>query len=288
MKYRNAAELVPAQLLQELQRYASGATLYVPAAHRKPWGEGTGAKELYTRRNAEIRARFSHGTGMGELSESYCLSEDAVHKIIYQTYQKGETKMNEQIDKTGIDYSGYFWQNELVRLVSARPEPPDEESYATLFNSQQRFMNEGELELPWDEKKSREGYEKFVNTYQDGSSRVIFDILSLDGKCVGSCNIHGVDERNGTFGIFSHVMPAYEGKGYETAAGRLMLDYAFNERRLHTCCVWAYDGDPLGNVLYGGLGFHKDGVLRARAYHQGRYWDENHYSLLAEEFSASK
>ena len=88
MKYRNAAELLPAQLLQDLQRYAAGQTLYIPAVRRRAWGEGSGAKTLYSKRNAEIRSQYAGGTRMEELSESYCISEDAVRKIIYQ---KGET-----------------------------------------------------------------------------------------------------------------------------------------------------------------------------------------------------
>ena len=42
MKYRNAIELLPLELLQELQRYAQGEVIYVPKVKRKPWGEGTG------------------------------------------------------------------------------------------------------------------------------------------------------------------------------------------------------------------------------------------------------
>ena len=36
MKYRNATELLPALLLQELQQYAQGEILYVPKVKRKP------------------------------------------------------------------------------------------------------------------------------------------------------------------------------------------------------------------------------------------------------------
>ncbi|MCL2509243.1 MAG: hypothetical protein FWF05_08720 [Oscillospiraceae bacterium] len=39
MKYRNAAERLPACLLAELQRHAPGELLYVPAKQRQTWGE---------------------------------------------------------------------------------------------------------------------------------------------------------------------------------------------------------------------------------------------------------
>ena len=84
MKYRNATELLPTQLLQELQKYAQGETIYVPKVKRKPWGEGTGAKTFYSRRNTDVRNQFSHGIDLEKLSEEYFISEDAVKKIIYR------------------------------------------------------------------------------------------------------------------------------------------------------------------------------------------------------------
>jgi len=276
MKYRNAAERLPAQLLQELQRHAPGELLYVPAKQRQPWGESTGAKTLYARRNAEIRGQYHGGqVDVPALCDAYCLSDETVRKIIYR---KGESMMS----TNEIDYSNYFWQNDLVRLKSSRADRPMPES---VFNSQQRFFNEGEQELPWDEKKWQESWENYVNSNKDGSRWVLVAVEALDGTEVGGGNIHCIDERNGTFGLFISVQPGYEGKGYEHAAGRLLLDYAFNERRLHICCNFSYVGDAYGNAFYEGLGFQKEGVLRARAFHQGRYWDEIHYSLLAEEFN---
>jgi len=280
MKYRNAAERLPAQLLQELQRHAPGELLYIPAKQRQPWGEGTGAKALYALRNAEIRGQYFDGRAdVPTLCDAYCLSDETVRKIIYT---KGDSLMN--ADET--DYSKYFWQNGLVRLKSSRADDP--RMPESLFNSQQRFFNEGELELPWDEKKWQERWESYVNSNKDGSSWVLISIETLDGVKVGGGNLHCIDVRNGTFGLFCSVQPGQEGKGYEHAAGRLLLDYAFNERRLHICCNFSYVGDAYGNAFYEGLGFKKEGVLRARAFHQGRYWDEIHYSLTEEEFNAQK
>ena len=190
-----------------------------------------------------------------------------------------------------IDYSKYFWQNELVRLKSAQLEEHTEPGhFASLFDSQQRFFNEGEQELPWDEAKWKSVWENYVSSNRDASSWVLVTIETLDGVKVGGGNIHCIDERNGRFGLFLGVDPPYRGMGYEQAAGRLLLDYAFNERRLYICCNFAYDGDDSdsGNKFYQSLGFKKDGVLRARVFHQGRYWDEIHYSLTAEEFNAGK
>jgi Mor family transcriptional regulator len=81
MKYRNAAELLPPQLLLELQKYAQGETFYVPKIKRESWGAATGAKTFYSQRNLDIRNQFSRGVDLEKLSEDHFISEDAVKKM---------------------------------------------------------------------------------------------------------------------------------------------------------------------------------------------------------------
>jgi len=73
MKYRNASEILPDDLLKELQKYASGEILYVPSDKgRKKWGAGTGAKHFYEQRNEEIRHKYFHlKTSIDVLCEEY-------------------------------------------------------------------------------------------------------------------------------------------------------------------------------------------------------------------------
>jgi len=281
VKYKNAAERLPARLLEELRRVAPGKLLYVPAKSRQAWGEGTGARSFYERRNAEIRAQYRGGRAdVPSLCDTYFLSEETVRKIIYE---KGEIQLSEH----EIDYSGYYWQNGLVRL---RPSRPDDwkDGLAGMYDSANRFFTDGEQELPVDVDTWRERWENYIKDKRDGSTWVNVIAETHDGVKVGGGNLHGIDERNGTFGIFFGVNSEFRGKGYDLAAGRLLLDYAFNERRLHTCHDFVIEGDPVFTAFYEGLGFKKEGVLRAMVYHQGRYWDEVHYGLLAEEFNAAR
>ena len=84
MKYRNAGEILPDPLLKELQKYAGGETLYVPAAgERKAWGEGSGTRRYYAERNEEIRQKYRRGAKIAALAEEYGLSEERVRKIVY-------------------------------------------------------------------------------------------------------------------------------------------------------------------------------------------------------------
>jgi len=274
MKYRNAAERLPPQLLQELQKHAPGEMLYVPKTQRKAWGEGTGARSLYAKRNAEIRGQFRSGQDISTLCDAHFLSDETVRKIIYT---KGETTMS----TNEFDYSNYFWQNELVRIRHARPD--DWKYHDKKIDSDERFYSDGTQEVPTDEAKTRERWENYIKTNEGNDKWICLAVETLDGEFIASGNIHGIDERNGTFGLFVGGE-----ERYAVAALRLMLDYCFNERRLNKCSTYFYEGDTYYMPAFEKLGFKKEGVKRQEIFHKGRYLDEIHYGLLAEEFNKKK
>ena len=86
MKYRNASEILPDDLLRELQKYASGEILYVPSDKgRKKWGADTGARRFYEQRNEEIRHKyFVLKATIDILCEEYSLSYETIRKILYR------------------------------------------------------------------------------------------------------------------------------------------------------------------------------------------------------------
>ncbi len=85
MKYRNASDILPDELLKEIQKYASGETLYIPSTiERKKWGHDTGARTFYKQRNEDIRNRFFAKESIEKLAEEYCLSPETVRKIVYK------------------------------------------------------------------------------------------------------------------------------------------------------------------------------------------------------------
>ena len=86
MKYRNASEILPDELLKELQKYAPGEILYVPSdKSRKKWGADTGAQHFYEQRNEEIRHKYFHlKVSVDTLCEEYSLSGETIRKILYR------------------------------------------------------------------------------------------------------------------------------------------------------------------------------------------------------------
>ena len=85
MKYKNASDVLPENLLREVQKYASGETLYFPKdKERKKWGENTGAREYFRERNEEIRQKYLQKMSIAHLAEEYCLSVETIRKIVFK------------------------------------------------------------------------------------------------------------------------------------------------------------------------------------------------------------
>ncbi len=83
--YKKADNLLPKELLDEIQKYVQGEYLYIPSTsgNRKAWGEKSGARKELAKRNEEIRKAFNEGMTIETLSESYYLSVNSIKKIVY-------------------------------------------------------------------------------------------------------------------------------------------------------------------------------------------------------------
>ena len=86
MKYRNANDIFPDELLAEIQKYSSGELIYIPesAAAKKGWGEKSGSRDFYVKRNAEIRRKHQEGKNIAELADEFALSMDSTRRILYR------------------------------------------------------------------------------------------------------------------------------------------------------------------------------------------------------------
>ena len=85
MKYKNASDVLPDNLLIEVQKYAAGETLYFPKdKERKKWGEISGSRVYYQERNAEIRQKYLEKMSLDHLAEEYDLSVETIRKLIYK------------------------------------------------------------------------------------------------------------------------------------------------------------------------------------------------------------
>ena len=84
LKYENGKDILPADLLYQIQQYVSGKFIYIPSSNKKrAWGETSGYKQYLSDRNRDIKAKFRAGAGIEALSNEYNLSFDTIKKIVY-------------------------------------------------------------------------------------------------------------------------------------------------------------------------------------------------------------
>jgi DNA-binding NarL/FixJ family response regulator len=81
-----AEDVLPAQLLAQVQEYADGVYLYIPrrAGHRQRWGNSTRYREELKKRNESIRHLHREGLNAEELAERFHLSVKTIQRVLRQ------------------------------------------------------------------------------------------------------------------------------------------------------------------------------------------------------------
>ena len=84
MGYKKSTKLLPSELIEIIQEYVDGETVYIPrkTEKRKKWGESTGSHLSLEDRNAEIYAKYKSGVSVKQLSEEYYISKQGIYKIL--------------------------------------------------------------------------------------------------------------------------------------------------------------------------------------------------------------
>ena len=90
MRYIRAQDVLPADLLNQLQQYVDGAYLDSPRReeNRLAWGQRTNSKSETAGRNREIYRRALAGETAAQLAEAYFLTEKTIRRILLEERQK--------------------------------------------------------------------------------------------------------------------------------------------------------------------------------------------------------
>lgn len=85
MKYKNGKDVLPPELLEEVQKHLCGEMLYIPKRDevKASWGQLSGLREQVYQRNIIIINSYHSGSTIDELIKEFCLSEASIRKIIY-------------------------------------------------------------------------------------------------------------------------------------------------------------------------------------------------------------
>ncbi len=86
MRYVNAHDVLPEELLMEIQKYVQGDLIYVPKPQKEriQWGALSGERQRLQKRNEHIKEQYQDGMPLLKLAEQYHLSIETIKKIIYK------------------------------------------------------------------------------------------------------------------------------------------------------------------------------------------------------------
>lgn len=85
MSYISAEEVLPKELIETIQQYVSGKSIYIPCKEKKVWGSQTQTKHYYKVRNQEIYIKYKDGVSIKTLATTYSLTEKSIQRIIRTT-----------------------------------------------------------------------------------------------------------------------------------------------------------------------------------------------------------
>ena len=84
MAYKNGKDILPVNLLKEIQKHVQGELVYIPKdkKSRVAWGENNGTRKAINKRNENILELVEQGYMIEDVMKIYNLSEASIRKII--------------------------------------------------------------------------------------------------------------------------------------------------------------------------------------------------------------
>ncbi len=154
--------------------------------------------------------------------------------------------------------------------------------YEQLQDSEDWFWFDDSLQPPCTEAAAAERWEAVLAMHAE-EGRLDLAICA-EGETVGMVSLALRDEANGCFTAPVFVLRDYQGRGYAKAALKILLRYAFEERRLHKLQASVLAENLRSVALHRSIGCEQEGCFRAQVYHDGRWHDELWFGLTEERW----
>lgn len=82
MSYLRAEDVLPKEVIETIQQYVSGKTIYIPTKEKQDWGANTDTKQVLDERNREIYDSYKQGISVKKLASEHLLAEKSIQRII--------------------------------------------------------------------------------------------------------------------------------------------------------------------------------------------------------------
>ena len=156
-----------------------------------------------------------------------------------------------------MEYKNYYFQNDKIRLRLWEPRDA-ENAYIDNLDSNCMALVHEEVPLPGQRKSA----DLSDNSAEPNNTAPAFTITDLEDNYLGHIHFNYINERHGTFSIGLLITEKQRNKGYGKAAMRLLIKYAFEERRLHKFEGYCLDENVASAEMMKAIGCTLEGTSR--------------------------
>lgn len=168
------------------------------------------------------------------------------------------------------------------KIILRALEPQDNKVLLEMINDPETEKMLGGNSFPVSEHQQNKWYDSQVG--QRTVLRCAIAVKENPEKCLGTIILSDIDYVNGTAQIHLKLAGGEaRGKGYGTDAVLAMTDYAFNSIRLNCLYADILEYNIPSQKLFIKCGYTLDGILRGRAYKDGKYINFHSYSRLKDD-----
>ena len=176
----------------------------------------------------------------------------------------------------------YFWNNDLITLRTMQPSDANS-IYQSLLDPALHLQTEHGIPLPATEKKAENLVEFAISSTADEDD-LWFAIENRDDEMVGYGTISWLYERGGCVQCNVVIFDAYRRAHYGSAAFSILLQYLFNERRMHKVTSCVTEGNYPGAAFLYAMGFQLECFRSEMFYTHGKYVGEYYFGMLENEY----
>jgi ribosomal-protein-serine acetyltransferase len=181
--------------------------------------------------------------------------------------------------------SRMFRRTVAPEIEIALLEPRDAEAVFAAVERDRAYLREW---LPWVDRTQSAGDVRFfideVVSPQWADNRGPQCGIWVDGELAGSVGCHPIDWANRACSIGYWIESRRQGQGIVTRSVTAMLDYLFDEMRLHRVVIQCGVDNHRSCGIPERLGFTKEGVLRQAERVSDRWVDLATWSILEDEW----
>ncbi|SHI20909.1 GNAT family N-acetyltransferase [Sporanaerobacter acetigenes] len=135
------------------------------------------------------------------------------------------------------------------------------------------------IEPPFTYKEAK----KFVDTFICEDPSVFALVEKSSGKVIGHVIFHPYEYEN-VYEIGWIINKDYQGRGYAFEISNVLMEYGFEELKLHRIFATTVAGNNRSSSLLEKLNMKKEAVFRKANFHNEKWIDEYWYGILEEDY----